>query len=87
MRGKAGLLIGFFLTVCSFSDNGIGISEEYHKKVFGLFEQVDGKTAGTGTGLAIVKSIVENHEGKIWIENTPEQRGCKFCFYIGTKGT
>ena len=57
----------------TISDEGPGISEEAQKVVFEGFRQVDmGHTRthrGSGLGLAICKGIVEEHGGKIWIEN------------------
>lgn len=51
-------------------DNGIGIKEEYHKKIFqpGVrLKVID--TNGAGFGLRIVKKIVEAHGGKVWVES------------------
>jgi signal transduction histidine kinase len=42
-------------------DNGVGIEPSQHEKVFGLFYKVDGKSDGTGVGLALVKRIIEVH--------------------------
>ncbi len=57
----------------TISDEGPGISEEAQKVVFEGFRQVEmGHTRthrGSGLGLAICKGIVEEHGGKIWIEN------------------
>lgn len=54
----------------SVADNGIGIPMEDLERIFGRFEQVnDGKRTakgGTGIGLALVKSIVELHGGRVW---------------------
>ena len=50
-------------------DNGTGIAPEYHERVFGLFNKLDSSSDGTGIGLALVKRIIEVHEGRIWVES------------------
>ncbi len=51
-------------------DNGIGIAEENLTNIFKPFYRVSkNKYKGTGLGLSICKKIVENHEGKIWLES------------------
>ncbi len=50
-------------------DNGIGIDPAYHDKVFQLFDRLDGEIEGTGVGLALVKRIIEVHNGRIWLES------------------
>ena len=59
--------------VISVSDNGPGIAPENQSRVFDKFQQVSdqqkGKPKGTGLGLAISKSIVEHHNGRIWVES------------------
>ncbi|CAN5193792.1 hypothetical protein BH24ACT10_BH24ACT10_00910 [soil metagenome] len=61
-------------------DNGIGIDEEYRERVFRMFQRLHVREAypGTGIGLAIAQQIVELHEGRIWIEESP-LGGARFC--------
>lgn len=58
----------------SVSDNGIGIDKEYLDMIFNKFVQVNTSlnriSEGTGIGLALVKSIVELHGGRISVEST-----------------
>jgi signal transduction histidine kinase len=60
--------------VFSVRDDGIGIAPEHVGKIFERFEQVEqGDTRrydGTGLGLSISRSLVEMHEGEIWVEST-----------------
>ncbi len=69
-------------TTCFVRDNGIGIEPPYHDTVFGLFDQLDPSTEGTGVGLALVKRIIEVHGGRIWIESEGKGRGSTFCFTL-----
>ncbi len=59
------------------SDNGQGIAAEHHSRVFELFQRLEKDTAGTGIGLAIVKRIVELHEGTISVASA-EGEGATF---------
>jgi PAS domain S-box-containing protein len=70
----------------SISDNGIGFDQEYSDKIFKVFQRLHTREefAGTGIGLAIVKRIVENHEGIITVESEP-LKGATFNIYIPAK--
>lgn len=61
-------------------DNGIGIAEEYRERVFRMFQRLHVREAypGTGIGLAIAQQIVELHDGRIWVEDSP-LGGARFC--------
>ena len=51
-------------------DNGLGIAEAYHGKVFQALRRLHPKIAGgEGVGLALVKRVVERHDGTIWFES------------------
>ncbi len=64
----------------SVSDNGIGISKEYHKKIFEIFQSVD-ENESTGIGLSIVKKIVQLYNGQIWLDSELG-KGTTFYFTI-----
>jgi signal transduction histidine kinase len=67
----------------TIKDNGIGIDTRYHDIVFQIFKTLHPKNrfGGNGIGLSIAKRIVENHGGRIWIENGPE-KGTAILFTI-----
>lgn len=50
-------------------DNGMGIAPQYFDRIFGLFNKLDPASDGTGVGLALVKRIIEIHDGRIWVES------------------
>jgi len=67
------------------NDTGIGISKEYHDKIFERFRQVETEKTrnynGNGLGLAITKNLVELMGGKIWVESE-SGKGSSFYFTI-----
>lgn len=64
------------------ADNGIGIPEDQYARVFELFTRSSNADGfqGTGIGLALVKRIINFHEGDIWIESEVGV-GTRFYFY------
>ncbi|MFH1360691.1 MAG: ATP-binding protein [Candidatus Omnitrophota bacterium] len=71
-----------YFTVC---DTGIGIKQEDLSQLFNEFYRVENEinqnVKGTGLGLALVKKIIEAHQGKIWVTSQVGQ-GTVFHFQI-----
>jgi two-component system, OmpR family, phosphate regulon sensor histidine kinase PhoR len=65
----------------SVADTGIGIASEDQERIFDRFERATLYNKGVGLGLAIAKKIVDNHDGKIWVESE-FGKGSKFTFTI-----
>lgn len=67
----------------SFADNGIGIGNEHHDRIFIIFQRLHTRQeyAGSGIGLSHCKKIVELHNGRIWLESEPG-KGTIFYFTI-----
>jgi len=63
----------------SVRDSGPGIPAQSLVQVFEPFFTT--KPHGMGMGLAVSKTIVEAHKGRIWAENAPEG-GARFCFTV-----
>jgi len=63
------------------ADNGAGIDPQFHEKVFVIFQTLQSRDTyeSTGVGLAIVKKIVEDKGGRVWIESAVGS-GSKFYF-------
>lgn len=63
-----------------FKDNGVGIVKENHDMIFSLFSRPkDSSAEGAGVGLAIVKRVVEEGGGELWVESLP---GKETTFYF-----
>ena len=69
----------------SVKDNGIGISKENSNDIFKRFSQINNEITksnkGSGLGLNIVKSIIEMHNGEIYL-NESYTEGTEFIFYL-----
>ncbi len=70
------------------SDNGIGFEPRFRDRIFEVFQRLHGRNeyAGTGIGLAIVKKIIDNHEGFI-TANGEVNEGATFDIYIPCDST
>ncbi|WP_266367585.1 PAS domain-containing sensor histidine kinase [Tellurirhabdus rosea] len=64
-------------------DNGIGFDEQYRERIFGAFQRLHTRSqyAGTGIGLAIVKKVIDNHNGAITASSRREE-GAEFTVYL-----
>lgn len=66
----------------SISDNGVGIPETELENIFKPFQQVEDhmtrRYGGMGLGLAISRSVIEVHRGRIWAESAGPDKGARF---------
>lgn len=83
LSGIEGLLPNKLYCHMSVSDNGIGFDSQYKDRIFEVFQRLHakGEFSGTGIGLAIVKKIVENHNGVITASGEQNQ-GARFDIYF-----
>ena len=65
------------------ADNGPGINQRYHEKIFQIFQtlETDEQVQSTGVGLSLVKKIIALYGGEIWVESEPGD-GTRFFFTL-----
>jgi light-regulated signal transduction histidine kinase (bacteriophytochrome) len=77
-------------TQCTYiiRDNGVGFNPDFKNRLFGLFQHLHkaGDFEGTGVGLAIVKRIVQRHDGQVWGDGQPGV-GAEFSFTLAKSNT
>lgn len=67
---------------CFVRDNGAGIPLSFQEKAFGLFVRLSQDDKGTGVGLALVRRVIERHDGQVWIESAGEGAGTTVWFTL-----
>ena len=75
-------------TIYHVTDNGIGIEEKHFAQIFKLFKRLhtgDKYGSGPGTGLTVVRKLVERHRGKVWLDSSPGE-GTSFYFTLPCGG-
>jgi signal transduction histidine kinase len=85
-KGEQEMIAEKLYHVLTISDNGIGFEQEYAHKIFLIFQRLNHKREyeGLGVGLAISRKIVEQHDGTISVESSPE-KGSIFTIKIPIK--
>ena len=63
------------------ADTGVGIPADLVPKIFDPYEQAHRGRGGSGVGLTVVRSLVEAHGGRVWVESD-EGRGSRFMFTL-----
>jgi len=73
------------MVIISVGDNGVGIPEREHGRIFDPFYRVEsgrgGKASGAGLGLAIVRHMAAVHQGQVFVESA-EGKGSRFSIHL-----
>ena len=74
------------MSAAMVADNGPGIEEKHHKRIFGVFQTLKARdeSESTGVGLAVVKKIIEEWDGQVWLKSTLGE-GSTFYFTMPKK--
>ena len=80
---RLGQIVGDNRNVFYLSDNGVGFDPVYVEKVFQPFQRLHriDQFPGSGVGLAIVERVIQRHNGRIWVQSTPN-KGTTFYFTL-----
>jgi signal transduction histidine kinase len=68
------------VVMCRVEDNGRGIRQDHLKHLFNRFFTTS--DSGMGMGLAICRTIIEAHGGRIAVDNESLLGGARFCFTL-----
>ena len=81
--GRRGFVV-LTIDAVGHGDSGPGVSDDIRDMIFEPFYR--GDRSGLGLGLAIAKSLVELHNGRIWVENKTRHQGSVFCVALHAHG-
>ena len=66
-------------------DNGPGIPDEMKNRLFLRFQRGNTKASGKGLGLFLVKTLIEDYNGLVWVEDRVSgyyNKGCRFVIML-----